>query len=79
MQKPPEQPQFPMTNANVTPDGVVLSILLAPNFQFTTILNNEMIDEIYHKSKETRKQAKANLEIVRNTDIVRNINSKRGG
>jgi hypothetical protein len=77
MQKPPEQQQYPQTNANVTPDGVIINILLAPNVQITTGLNNDMIDDIYHKSKETRKQAKQNLEIVRNMDVVRNINSKR--
>ena len=78
MQKPPEQPQFPQTNANVTPDGVVVNIMLAPNIQITYGLSNEMLDEIHLKSKEARKQAKANLEVVRNMDVVRSINSKRG-
>lgn len=77
MQKPPDQQQFPQTNANVTPEGVVLNILLAPNLQITTILNNEMIDEISKKSKEVRRQSKDHLEIVRNMDVVRNINSSR--
>ena len=80
MQKPPEQqPIFPQTNANVTPEGVIIGIALAPNLQITTILPNEMIDEIYQKSRETRKQAKNHLEIVRNMDVVRSINEKRGG
>ena len=79
MQKPPEQMQFPQTNANVTPEGVVLNILLAPNLQITTILNNDMIDEISRKSKEVRRQSREHLEIVRDMDTVRSINSKRGG
>lgn len=79
MQKPPEPMQFPQTNANVTPEGVVLNILLAPNLQITTILNNEMLDEISRKSKEVRRQSKEHLEIVRDMNTVRSINSKRGG
>lgn len=79
MQNPPEQPIFPQTNANVTPEGVVINILLAPNLQLTTILNNEMLDNIYHKSKEVRRQSKEHLEIVRDMNTVRSINSKRGG
>jgi len=75
LQKPPEQQQYPQTNVNVTPDGVIVNLLLGPNIQITHGLSNEMLDEIYVKSKETRKQAKANLEIVRNMDVVRSINS----
>lgn len=77
MQNPPEQQQFPQTNVNVTPDGIVINILLAPNLQLTTGLSNDMLDQIYSQSKETRKEAKRNLEIVRNMDVVRSINSKR--
>ena len=78
MQKPPDQQQFPQTNANVTPDGVIISIAIAPNLQITTGLNNDMIDDIYAKSKEVRREARRNLEIVKDMNVVRNINSKRG-
>lgn len=79
MQNPPEQPIFPQTNANVTPEGVVLNIMLAANLQITTVLHNDMIDDIYAKSKEVRKEARRNLEIVKDMNVVRSINSKRGG
>lgn len=78
MQKPPDiQQTYPQINANITPDGMVITIGLAPGFAFQHGLGVEMMDEICQKWKETRKQAKANLEIVRNMDVVRSINGKK--
>lgn len=77
MQQPPEQQQFPQINANITPDGMIISVVLGPGFVFQQAIGGEMLDEICKKWKETRKKTNANLEIVRNMDVVRSINGKK--
>lgn len=77
MQQPPEQQQFPQINANITPDGMIITIGLAPGFAFQHGLGVDMMDEICQKWKETKRQTKANLEIVRDMNTVRSINGKK--
>lgn len=79
MQKPPDQQQYPSINANIVPDGMIITISIAPGFAFQQAIGSEMMDAICKQWRDTRKQTKDHLEIVRDMDVVRNINSKRGG
>jgi len=42
----PQQQQYPMTNLNVTKDGLVISIMLTPFSAFTQMINEETMNQV---------------------------------
>lgn len=64
MQKPPEQPQFPHTAINITPDGMVITTMIAQQMGFTQMINEEQMNAICSKWLETRKQIKDEMNII---------------
>jgi hypothetical protein len=64
MLKPPEQPSFPQVGINITPDGLVISTVLAPGTVITQMLNTEQVDAICQKWLETRKQRQDEMNII---------------
>jgi len=65
----PAQPQFPMTNINITPDGMVVSTLLGPGLAINQAINEETMNAICKQWLETRKELKKQQELVR--DVIR--------
>ncbi len=61
---PQQQPAFPQTNVQVTPQGVTIAIVLAPGIVLSTILNEESVNQIMKLWLETRKQIKREQETI---------------
>jgi len=72
LQKPPEQ-QYPQVAINITQEGMLFSLILGPGTSLNQLIPSEQVDQICDQWKKTRKQK---LEVVRNMDAVRSINSK---
>lgn len=64
MQKPPEQPQFPHTAINITPDGMVVTNMLTPQMGLTTALSEEQMNTICQKWLETRRTVRDEMNII---------------
>lgn len=64
MLNPPEQQTFPQIAVNITPDGMMITILLAPGTAITQALGEEQMNTICQKWLETRKQIKQELNII---------------
>lgn len=64
MLKPPEQPQFPNIAINISPDGMIISLVLGPGTTINQMINEEQMNAICQKWLETRKQVKEELNII---------------
>lgn len=68
LEPPPNPPQFPQTNINVTPQGMVITVILAPGIALSTNLNAEMMDNVLKLWRQVR---------VNEQDIIRTIEAVR--
>ena len=61
-----QQPQFPMTGVNIPPDGsgMVITIILAPGFQFSTTLDENAMNAVCAKWVQTRKNIADQLRVI---------------
>ncbi len=59
-----QQPQFPVTNISVSPQGLVVQIVLAPGVVLQTTLNEETMNQICKLWLETRKQIADQLKVI---------------
>lgn len=64
MQQSPEQPQFPHTAINITPDGMVVTTMLTNQMGITQALNEEQMNTICQKWLETRRQVRDEMNII---------------
>lgn len=55
---------FPQTSINITQDGMILHITLAPGLAVTYGVGEQMMNEITKKWLETRQQVKQQLAII---------------
>ena len=65
----PAQPQFPMTNLQITPDGMLISIMFGPGLVLNQVINEETMNAICKKWLETRKELKKQQQLVQ--DVLR--------
>jgi len=59
-----QQPQFPMTNVSVSPQGLIVQIVLAPGVMLQTVLNEETMNQVTKLWLETRKQIQDQLKMI---------------
>ena len=67
-----QQPKFPQIGINVNQQGVFISYVLAPGMVLQAALDENTMNEICKQWLETRKQVKAQLQLVR--DVIRTKN-----
>lgn len=65
----PAQPQFPMTNLSITPDGMTITIMFAPGLHLQQGINEETMNAICAKWLETRRELKKQQQLVQ--DVIR--------
>ena len=67
-----QQPQFPQTNFNLLPNGLVITTFLTPDLQITKFVNAEQMNQICAGWHQMQKQAKQELQ------LIQDINNSRG-
>ena len=61
----PAQPSFPLTNLNITEQGMLITILLAPGLSINQMIGEETMNQIAGRWLETRREMKKNMDIIR--------------
>lgn len=56
---------FPQTSVNITQDGMILTIVLAPGLSINYGVGEAMMNEMCKKWLETRQQVKQQLAVIR--------------
>ena len=61
-----QQPQFPMTQLNIPPDGsgMKITIVLAPGFDFSTTLGPDIMHQIAKQWMQTVKNLQDQLRVI---------------
>lgn len=68
-----EEPHFPITNINVTPQGVVVTVILGPGLSITQALGEQVMNDIVKKWLETRRELKKQQALI--SDVIRSKNN----
>lgn len=68
-----EEPRFPITNINVTPQGVVVTVILGPGLSITQALGEQVMNDIVKKWLETRRELKKQQALI--SDVIRSKNN----
>jgi len=63
-QENPQQPTFPITQAQVTPQGVIISTHFTPVSVFTTVLTMDMLRQLMPGIKEALKNEQTMLHTI---------------
>ena len=63
-------PQFPITNINISPNGMQLAVILAPGIAFNVNCAPETLDSIVEQWKVHKRN---------HMDMMRAINNGKGG
>jgi hypothetical protein len=69
-----QQPQFPLTNINITPQGMLVSIMLTPTLSFNQLLDENVMNEVVKKWMETRREVKRDLALIHDINRTKNNN-----
>jgi hypothetical protein len=64
---PQQPPQFPQTGINVNPDGMQVTIVLAPGMSFLLSYGPDVMDGITKTWKEERRKHEAIMHMVEST------------
>lgn len=67
-----EKPTFPMTNVNLTPEGVLFTIALGPGLSINYAVGEQMMNELCQKWLETRQEIKQQLHLIRKIQDSKN-------
>ena len=65
---PPQAPQFPSTHFQITQDGLLISILLAPGISINQGIGEEHMNNICREWLQSRKAIKQQLETIRHIE-----------
>ncbi len=60
----PQPPQFPQTNIQVTPQGMIIQVILGPSTSINQQIGEADMNEICKMWLETRKQLKREQETI---------------
>jgi len=63
---PAQQPTFPSTNFQITDQGMLVTIFLAPGLTLTQGIGEQHMNEICKSWLQSRKAIRQQLEMVRN-------------
>lgn len=61
----PPQPQFPFVNVNITAEGMLISIVLAPGLSINQAIAEQTMNDICKKWLQTRKELRDQMETIR--------------
>lgn len=64
MLNPPDQQAYPQTAINITNEGMVISVQLAPGMAFSQLIPVEMMSQIVAKWTEIEGKRKNELAII---------------
>jgi hypothetical protein len=67
-----EQPKFPQIAINVTPQGMMVSVALAPGLTLTQNLGEDIMNQVCARWLETRQEIKQNLAIIEHVKRSKN-------
>jgi hypothetical protein len=70
--KPVEEPTYPNTNLQVSPQGVRIAIGLAPGIELSTTLNEETINQLMTLWLQTRKAVAQEMALIKDIKQSRN-------
>ena len=73
VQQPVEEPHFPITNLQVSTQGVTITIVLAPGFSITQGLGEAVMNDLCHKWLDTRRELKKQPALIQ--DVMRSKNN----
>ena len=63
-----QQPTFPSTRYQITPDGLLISYLLAPGMTFNGGIGEADMNTLCRQWLDSRKQIKRELEMIRDIE-----------
>ena len=61
----PEAPQFPMTNLQIVEQGVIVSLVFAPNITMNCLIDPDTMQNLCRKWLDFRKNQADQLRVIR--------------
>ena len=73
VQQPVEEPHFPITNVQVSPQGVIVTTVLGPGLSITQGLGEAVMNDVVKKWLDTRRELKKQQALIQ--DVMRSKNN----
>lgn len=73
-----QQPQFPSSSVQITQQGMVIHVMLAPGTSISQMVDEASMNQICSNWLKSRREIKRQLEIVRNIENTKAM-PKKGG